>query len=749
LPVDIRGALAKLDLDGEPCRITRPAAPTGLWGSRVTTSLEGTLPLFWHVLPRLVTSAAILVWGGASARRAVRTRLGDAPWDVVLLGAASVFALALTLPALLLGACGQLREWTWALGAIAAFAIVRWAPFGEPAALLGDTSAPSAPFLVAIGGTTLGRMAFSLRNPPADWDSFHYHLPMIAAWMQSGSLGVPMHSPAPFGQYFPGGGELLETWMAWSTGRDTLISWVGILGLAVLALATARLSRVAGAHPAVAEAAALGLAGAPGVMQLTMGAKVDHLLAAWFAIALLFAFRFRENGRRAELAIAIATLGLVPGVKSTGPVYAAMVLLVALVGRGFGARWRALLASRAAIGVAIVSGGFWYARNALAAGNPLYPAELIVGGRELRGLMGQEALRRTMQAFVWMEGHGGHLTIRNALRYYGPGLGGCALGVLAWLALAAPRLVRAPRPHVDQRGAAFAALAFACAVFYLFTPFSGLYLPAERETTLYLNFDNLRLLLPTGIAVTPVAAAGLSALGAPISVALAIGALWFVGMGAKLSHIGPGIALAGTIWIVRRTLRRGGAMPHWPAVRLAAIVVSALALAWAVARVDPLREKGEAMAWDGHLTHIHNLPWARLREVRAEAAGRPVATAGVASWWGVYGRDFSGHPVYVPVEMGWEASQRPYHLRPEARRRPSAVRWRDNLARSNAAFVIVGALDDSCEVRFPEDGWCRGDPAHFEAVDSMGCSAVYRVLGPARAGAASPPAANVAGRLLP
>ncbi len=698
-----------------------------------------TVRLFAGVLPRLIASFAILWWGGACARRAARARLGDAPWDVTFAAAAVLFALALLVPGLVLGAFGQLRDWTWALGALAAFTLLRTAKRNPDLVAGDDGPAPSAAFLIGLGGFTLGRVLYSLRNPPADWDSYHYHLPMVAAWIQSGALGVPMHSPAPFGQFFPGSGELLETWMAWSTGRDTLVTWVGIAGLGVLAMALRRLALQAGARPMIAEICALLTATAPGVTQLTLGAKVDHLLAAWFAIALVFALRYRRSRARADLAIVVCAIGLLPGVKSTGPIYAAMVLAVALLTRDVVVRLRALLACRAALAAAIFAGGFWYVRNALATGNPLYPAEMVVGGRKLIGLMSRDDLRRTMQLFVWLERgwNQGHLTVVNAVRYYGWGLAALALGLALWAAFELPGALRADASLPRRRARLCAALVAMCGVFFLFTPFSGVYLPAERAHALRLNFDNLRLLMPTGVVLLPLAAAGLSRLRPERALVLALAGLWCLGLGTRMSHIAPGIAFMAALWFARRSLRRWSETPGRPSWRLtraglalAAVVLLAMAVAW----VDPQRERIEATAWNGFLARIPNLRWETMRKLRTESGGRPIAVTGTASWWALYGRDFSGHPAYVPLAIDWAASREPFHLTQEDRSQPDHERWLANLRASGARFAVISGVGDFCDA-IPEQAWCTGDTTRFAALDAERCTVAYRIRDAAAAGA--------------
>lgn len=691
------------------------------------------LPLFLHLLPRVLVSAAILAWGANRSGRAAGAFALGASWDVRLLGAAPLFAQALLLPALALGACGWLRDWTWALGAIAGFALLGRARGGDATAgapAADDGPAPGRVFLVALGGFALGRLVYSLRNPPVDWDSYHYHLPMMATWMQTGRLTAPLHVPPPFGQFFPGGGELLETWMAWTAGRDTLVTWVSVGGLVLLALALRRLALAAGARADLAGAGALLVAAGPGIAQLTMGAKVDHLLVTWFAIALVFAFRHRERGAHGDLGVLLATIGLLPGVKATGPMWAAMALAVAFAPPCPARLPGAFARHRAALAVMLVSGAFWTVRNFAATGNPLFPAEMQLFGRTLPGIsMSHEALRHTMQFWVWLDGYAGHLTPRRAFAYFGPGLAALLVGTLAWAATA-----RRADPRARGTGAWLAALAAASFAAWMFTPFSGAYEPAMGPYGLRLNFDNLRLLLPTAVVMMPLMAAGLGRLPWARATAALLGALWLAGLASKLGHVLPGMALAAACTGAAAAARRGRGAPR-PA-RLAAVALAATLLAFAVAFVDPMRERIEAKAWDGFLHQVHSLSWERFADLRAKSEGRPIAIAGAPSWWAAHGRTFAGRAVYVPVGERWDAAQGAFRFLPETRRRPDHALWLENLRRSGARYVVVTALGDSCERVLEESAWCRDDTARFERIDTLACAAAYRVkfAAPAAAG---------------
>jgi hypothetical protein len=703
--------------------------------------MESVSPgLVLSVSLRLLVSAAVLAWGWVCSRAAARRMLGARPWDLEVLAATTLLTTVITASGIVLGACGLLRDWTWALGATAGFALLRAASGrGAPASAVAPAPAgaggavepfgngaprPSSVFVVVVLGTVLARLAFGVRNPPADWDSVYYHLPMIAHWLQSGTLDVAARDPAVFGSYFPGNGELLGLWAVWSTGLDTLVGWPGTLALGLLALAVRRGGLLLGAARPVAEGVAIVLVLAPGLVQLTLGVRVDQLVALWLGVALVAALRLRREGARGDAAFLLLAVGLLSGTKSTGPALAGLMVFVALLGPGAGARARALLTRRAALLAVLVVAGFWYARNALATGNPEFPASVRLGPWALPGLLDQELMRRTAQVFVWLEGWPGHTTARNLWRFFGPALPALALG----LGFAIPALVRRPPPGARM----LATVSAVAALLFLFGPFSGAYWPAEGGRAPRLNLDNLRLLLPALMAAAPLAAVGLSRLGMPRAVGAALVVVALAGLVRYMTHLVPGLALAALPLLAYRPLARwGGASllarrPLLAAVPLAMVMV---ALALAVVRVEARRERVTDEVWDCFAKDIHNVDARLARALRIRAGGRPIACAGLDSWWAFYGRAFRGRPVYVPVAPprarapGWEPAA-------AARARADRAAWLAALERSGAAFVVVGSPGGDCTEHYVEGDWCAADTARFEPVARRRCARVFRVRAP-------------------
>ncbi len=681
---------------------------------------------------RLLVSLALLLWVWRRSASLSKRLLGDPPWDLSLCATALLTATAVLLPALLLGALGWLRDWAWAASvALAALLLPRLAlisPRAENAgAALGD--APSKVFCTVLGGLLLGRALFGLRNPPADWDSLQYHLPMVGYWIQSGALGVAFRSPPALGAYYPGNVELIQMWAALSIGRETFMSWPGILGLGLLALATRRASLLLGAGRFSAEVAALSVVAAPGILQLTLGTRIDLLHGAWAACAILFLLYAQAFAHAGSLALALLALGLLAGSKANGPPLALLLLGCQLWSTWRRSGWQTLRAQRWSVPLALGLGLFWLVRNFAAAGNPMFPMTLRLGALHLPGLTDPAALARTSQLWLWLHGYAGHLTAGNLIRVFGwavPLLALIALvGVLRGIVGRAARPGTQPpaRPMPD-RGWLIAFVAGSFALFLL-SPFSGSFSAPAPGRPPGLNVDNLRYLMPTLVALLPLAAAAVSAWGAHAVLNGALTLLVALGCARFARHVLPGVLLAALAVALAPRIARG----QMSAVaKPASMIGLALLLGGAATLVDAHRERIVDRIWDGYLARTHNLPSDIIRQLRQEAAGRPIAIAGMDAWSAYYGRDLRGRPVYVSPSEPWRATSRPYHFPSAAEGLARRDLWLENLGRSGAAFVVIGPPQGHCEAMPPEAAWCSQDSVRFALVARSGCDLAYRVV---------------------
>ncbi|GIW96028.1 MAG: hypothetical protein KatS3mg110_4069 [Pirellulaceae bacterium] len=226
-------------------------------------------------------------------------------------------------------------------------------------------------FWLAASSWLLARVALDgLLTFPTDWDTLAYHLPLVDHWIQDGKLYVPK---CAF-WYCPGNNELLAYWTVGLFSGDFLVALNNVPAIALLGLASWNFMRMLGIRPGICHLAAAVILATRVTWRQAVSAENDVAVAALFFAGLVYGFRFATNGRHADLLLAAMTFGLLCGVKYYALGYAGAVGLwtLMLVVRNGGPR---KVPSTLVAGIAggLLLGGYWYLRNWLATGTPLYP----------------------------------------------------------------------------------------------------------------------------------------------------------------------------------------------------------------------------------------------------------------------------------------------------------------------------------------------------------------------------------------
>jgi hypothetical protein len=295
---------------------------------------------------------------------------------------------------------------------------------------------PPIASLAVVLCVVVGLRAFT--EPRLEYDAVSYHLPYTAAVLDTGSLAPP---DTPFGDnaqaYQPKNDDLLRVLLAPLPGDESL-AWIGALPhLPLLLLGVYAAARAARCRRTAAGLGALVVASSPGVLEQAASAMVDLPFASWWvagvATTVVAARRLRDvAGRNARTPTLVAGLafGLAFGTKYLAIPMAPIAALAGVVlwcSAPRGSALRTVLTF--AVGL-VVTGAFFYLRNAILTGNPIHPVEVrAFGATLLPGAYGREE----MSAWVFKTA-GEPPELLNFLLFLQPVFGTTAGGALqTWL----------------------------------------------------------------------------------------------------------------------------------------------------------------------------------------------------------------------------------------------------------------------------------------------------------------------------
>ncbi len=330
---------------------------------------------------------ALALLAGALGLTAVRIRRRFLP---TLTGAPAALATtvlalaALTALLELLGTVGGFSLFPLCLGAVLLAAVVAWriAPRGSDpqtrhggpwrdirAAVSSRGPSVARHLLLGLGialvfALWLGPTLVSYQQGIRSFDSLWYHLPWAAAFAQTGQITTLHFTDVEYlTAFYPAGAELVHGLGIVLLGGDVLSPGLNLAWLGLVLLAAYCVGQPFGLGPATALGAVLAMA-TPMVLGSQAGTAANDVVAIFFVLAAV-AFVVREDGGDGTWVLAAVAAGLAVGVKLSvlAPV-AALTVGALLLRRG---RRPALLW----LGPLLIAGGFWYARNLIAVGNPL------------------------------------------------------------------------------------------------------------------------------------------------------------------------------------------------------------------------------------------------------------------------------------------------------------------------------------------------------------------------------------------
>lgn len=388
-----------------------------------------------------------------------------------------------------------------------------------------------------LGGAFLAQATLPVvSSDMASWD-----LPMIGRWMDSGSMwGVNEFLPTFSHGSYPHNGDvaIVSFMLPWSS--DFLIRVPGLIGLGFLGLAVFSAARELGA-PRWASISAPALVCSVPILGISAINYVmpDALTVAAFACCAYFLVRQARTGGVGDMILAGTALGLGLGGKWYGVTTAAVLAAVwLLVCRRAVSAPGGLIAGAARFLVpAGVFGGFWFLRNWVSYGNPVFPVDVSVLGIDIfdsppdptREIFGDSIVDRIADF--------GDLapTLFDAF-------GAASVAILLAAAYVLVRGVGEPRRSV----AAIGLTTLACLAVYVITPYT-----AGPEGVTDLLFADSRYLVPGlafGAVALAVAAGSVRTLALPAAAVTAGLTVWTLGSSVALE--GPYVAAVGAAVIV-------------------------------------------------------------------------------------------------------------------------------------------------------------------------------------------------------
>ena len=210
---------------------------------------------------------------------------------------------------------------------------------------------------------TLGAYDYGIRT----FDSLWYHMPWAASFAQSGRV-TGLHFDLEFLlAFYPATSELFHGLGIVMLGRDTLSPAINLVWLGLALLAAWCIGRPRNRGAASVAGAAIVLA-APMMYFSQPGSADGDVLGVFLLLAAVALLLNRPPKDRAGLVLAAIAAGLALETKLTflAPIAALTVGVLAIAPRGERRSYAGLW-----LGPLIVAGGFWYARDLIAIGNPL------------------------------------------------------------------------------------------------------------------------------------------------------------------------------------------------------------------------------------------------------------------------------------------------------------------------------------------------------------------------------------------
>jgi hypothetical protein len=654
-------------------------------------------------------------WTGAPARLAEAV-IGLALLIAILelLGAVGLFALLPIVIACLLLGLASLRS-------------ASVGP-GRPVRSRSATTIGLATGLALLAGATVLAEWGALSIQSYDvgirsFDSLWYHLPWAASFAQTGNVVSLRFSDVEYlTPFYPASAELVHGLGIVLLGRDTLSPGLNLLWLGLALLAAYCIGRPRDVGAGTLLGAALGLSTTM-VDYSQAGSAANDIVAVFFLLAAV-ALLMRDPARPAALVLAAVAAGLAVGVKLTvlAPVVALSVGVIVVAPRR-----RRLATAGLWLGPLIAAGGFWYARNLIAVGNPLpwtsFGGVLPTPAPGLQQHTGYSVAHYLTNAHFWS--HFAQPALAAGLgRWWWAVLAAAVIGPLLCLVPSGrnPDIVTvSSRAPVRMLGA----VALASLAAYLVTPETAAG-PAGDPLGFAFNLRYLAPALTLALTVAPLAPPLSAQPAARIAVVVVLAAIMAATVAQPqlwpAAHAGGAIAIGA---LALAALLAGG-LARRAGARVATALALAAALAIAAAGYGLQRHYLRARyVYHPGVSYLSPV-WAMFRAIHDARVG-VVGTFGGFFAYPFYGLDVSNRVQYV-AERGPHGSYTPI---------VTCARWRAQVNRDHLKYIITTPARDPWHPKrltaSPETAWTATDPAATPVFQERALGqpiVVYRVRGP-------------------
>jgi len=243
-----------------------------------------------------------------------------------------------------------------------------------------------SPFLALF----LIRYFFALYQVPIEYDSIAYHLPFVVEWFQTGSLHHLYYNAfaGPIA-YYPSNFELLELWTFFPFHNDFFINFINFLLFPIFIISSYSVLKNFNIQEKIIWTGLLFLVSMPIFSHFLGLSHVDLFFIINFILAIYFLQEFKKSQNFTDLNLFALSLGLFIGTKYLGIPYAFPLILIATylyikISRNFNFNYQKNLKNISQLFSFILLGGsFWYIRNWLNSGNPIFPTDVKIGNFQI------------------------------------------------------------------------------------------------------------------------------------------------------------------------------------------------------------------------------------------------------------------------------------------------------------------------------------------------------------------------------